>query len=239
MPKKRREGPSERLWDNISQGPVCIVNSLYYPAFVNLKGKRCAVVGGGKVAERKVLSLLRSGARVKVISPAITRTLEKQKSKGGIEHIEREYRKGDLKGIFLAVAATSDVRVNARISHDAPCLVNVADRPEQANFIVPSLVKRGPLTIAVSTSGASPAAAKTIRKELEVIYGKGFGLFLGFLKGLRTRAVKEITDKTIRESFLKGVASEECFAVLREKGLREAKKMIMKRMRHAKAESQK
>ncbi|MBI3592988.1 MAG: NAD(P)-dependent oxidoreductase, partial [Nitrospirae bacterium] len=95
------------------------VNFLYYPAFIDLRGKQCVVVGGGKVAERKALALLRSGALVRVISPVITGVLEKHKKKGRIEHIERTYKKGDLKGTFLVIAATSDDRINAEISNHA------------------------------------------------------------------------------------------------------------------------
>ncbi len=199
----------------------------YYPAFIDLRGKTCVVVGGGKVAERKVLSLLRSGAAVRIVSPEITGTLRKQKDKGIIEHIKRGYRKGDLKGAFLVIAATSDYCINAKVSHDAACLVNVVDEPELANFIVPSLINRGPLAIAVSTSGASPAVAKAIRKELESMYGTAFGLFLEVLKKLRKKAVQEITDKQVREDFLKGAASERVLAVLRDRGFKEAKKRVV------------
>ncbi len=202
----------------------------YYPAFINLCGKQCVVVGGGKVAERKVLTLLDSGAAVKVISPALTDVLEKQKDKGRIRHIRRNYRSGDLKGAFLVIAATSDERINRKVSDDAPCLVNVVDKPEMANFIVPSVVNRGPMTIAVSTSGASPAIARAVRKELELLYNKDFGQFLDFLKKLRKRAIKEITDKKARERFLKGVASKEVLSILRGKGFKEAKEKVINKI---------
>lgn len=202
----------------------------YYPAFINLCGKQCVVVGGGKVAERKVLTLLDSGAAVKVISPALTYVLEKQKDKGRIRHIRRNYRSGDLKGAFLVIAATSDERINRKVSDDAPCLVNVVDKPEMANFIVPSVVNRGPMTIAVSTSGASPAIARAVRKELELLYNKDFGQFLDFLKKLRKRAIKEITDKKARERFLKDVASKEVLSILRGKGFKEAKEKVINKI---------
>jgi len=202
----------------------------YYPAFINLCGKQCVVVGGGKVAERKVLTLLDSGAAVKVISPALTDVLEKQKDKGRIRHIRRNYRSGDLKGAFLVIAATSDERINRKVSDDAPCLVNVVDKPEMANFIVPSVVNRGPMTIAVSTSGASPAIARAVRKELELLYNKDFGQFLDFLKKLRKRAIKEITDKKARERFLKDVASKEVLSILRGKGFKEAKEKVINKI---------
>jgi len=210
----------------------------YYPAFINLKDKQCVVVGGGKVAERKVLALLRSGANVKIISPDITDKLEKQKKKGNIIHIKRSYRKGDLKGAFLVIASTSDEKINKIISEAAPCLVNVVDRPEMANFIVPSVISKGPLTIAISTAGASPAVAKTIRKELELIYNKDFGRFLDFLKQLRRHVIKEITDKRKREFFLKGVASPEIFNTIRKKGFKEAKVKVASEIQKLKIKDQ-
>lgn len=199
----------------------------YYPAFINLSGKKCVVVGGGKVAERKVLSLLRSGANVAVISPAITNILKKYKEKGKIKHIERDYKNGDIKDAFLVIAATSDEATNIRVSRDAPFLVNVVDRPDLANFIVPSVVSRGPMTIAISTSGASPAMAKEVRKELEILYGKDFGRFLAFLRQLRKKVLQDITDNKKREMLLKRVASKEIFDTLREKGLKSAKERVL------------
>lgn len=199
---------------------------VYYPAFINLSGKNCVVVGGGRIAERKVLSLIRSGAKVKVISPVITDTIEKYKNKKQIEHIKRNYKKGDLKDAFLVIAATSDKVTNKKVSDEANCLVNVVDMPEMANFIVPSVINRGMMTIAVSTSGASPAAAKIVRKELEMLYNKDFGKFLVFLKKLRAKALKEIHDKKTRERFLKSLASKEVINILREKGFEKAKEMI-------------
>ncbi|MEW6117605.1 MAG: bifunctional precorrin-2 dehydrogenase/sirohydrochlorin ferrochelatase [Nitrospirota bacterium] len=201
----------------------------YYPAFIDLKGKQCVVVGGGKVAERKVAGLLRAGAKVKVISPSLTDLLERQKQKGTIEHLPRTYRKGDLKGSFLAIAATSDDQVNTAVSKDAPCLVNVVDQPALANFIVPSVVQRGLLTIAISTSGASPAMARAMRRELEFLYGKDFGRFLDLVHTLRKRALKGIPEKRKREEFLKGMASAAIFDVLRRKGFSEAREVVLRK----------
>lgn len=200
--------------------------NVYYPAFINLRGKKCVVIGGGKVAERKVLSLIRCGAKVKVISPVITNALEKYKDKRKIEHIKRKYKKGDLKDAFLVIAATSDREINKKISDEADCLVNVVDMPEMANFIVPSVVNRGMMTIAISTSGASPAVAKAVRKELQMLYNKDFGKFLAFLKKLRAEAIKDFPDKKPRERFLKSLASKEVIKILREKGFEKAKEMI-------------
>ncbi|TAN43078.1 MAG: bifunctional precorrin-2 dehydrogenase/sirohydrochlorin ferrochelatase [Nitrospirae bacterium] len=200
--------------------------SLYYPAFINLKGKECVVVGGGRVAERKIAQLIKAGGLVKVISPAITEGLKKQKTKRKIVHIERKYRKGDLKGAFLVVAATSDGKINQAVSQDAESLVNVVDQPALANFIVPSLISRGPLTIAVSTAGASPALARAIREELESSYPADVGQFLRFIKKMREAALKDIPDKVLREAFLKKSASRKTIEQLRSQGFKTVKNGI-------------
>lgn len=180
----------------------------YYPVFLNLKNKGCVVVGGGKVAERKVLSLLKSGAEVTVISPELTKRLKKESLSGRIKHIPRRYKKGDLKNAFLVIAATDSNEINEKVSEDAPHLINVVDVPSLCNFIVPSVVKRGPLTIAISTSGVSPSMAKTIRKELEKLYGPEFARYLNSLKKIRIKAMAEIKDKKERERFLKKLAAD-------------------------------
>jgi len=180
----------------------------YHPVFLNLRGKRCIVVGGGRVAERKTLSLLKSGADITVISPELTKRLKEKNSKRAIKHIPRKYKKGDLKNAFLVIAATDSNETNKKISEDAPHLINVVDVPSMCNFISPSLVKRGPLTIAISTSGVSPSIAKAIRKELEKLYGAEFGKRLASLKNIRAKAMAEIKDKKKRERFLKKLGAE-------------------------------
>jgi precorrin-2 dehydrogenase/sirohydrochlorin ferrochelatase len=202
----------------------------YYPAFLNLRGKKCVVVGGGKVAERKVAALTRAGACVKVISPELTAALERLKSAAKIDHIGRRYRKGDLDGTFLAIAATSSEEVNRAISAEAPLLVNVVDAPELCNFIAPAVVKRGPLTIAVSTGGASPAMAAAIRRELELLYGNETGRYLLFLGKLRKEALETIPDKRLREGFLKKAASREVLDIVRDEGFEKAKGIVIERL---------
>jgi precorrin-2 dehydrogenase/sirohydrochlorin ferrochelatase len=199
---------------------------VYYPAFLNLKDKKTVVIGGGKVAERKILSLLKAGSDVKVISPYLTKRLEKEKLRGRIEHIPRQYRKGDLKSVSLVIAATDSGVINERISKDAPCLVNVVDTPLLCNFIVPSIVNRGLLTIAVSTTGVSPGLSRSIRKELEKLYGPEFANYLKSVKVIRTKALKLIQDKKKRGELLKAIASEKIINILREKGFKETKKVV-------------
>ena len=199
---------------------------MYYPAFLNLKGKKTVVIGGGKIAERKILALLKTGARITVISPEITKRIAREKLRGSLKHIPRQYRKGDVKNTFLVIAATDSEEINQKVSEDATCLVNVVDTPSLCNFIVPSVLQRGPLTIAVSTGGISPALSKSIRKELEKLYGPEFTEYLRLLETIRKRAMKEIQNKKSRADFLKSLASGEIVKMLREKGFKEVEKAL-------------
>ena len=211
--------------DKVSMGQS--THHSYYPAFLNLQGKRVVVVGGGKVAERKILALLKAGADVTVISPEITKRIAGEKLKGRVKHISRQYRRGDSRKAFLVIAATSSQEINRRVSEEAPCLVNVVDTPSLCNFIVPSVIQRGMLTIAISTGGVSPALSKSIRKELQKLYGHEFAEYLRILKKIRQKAIKEIKNKKSRADFLKSLASGEMIKMLKEKGFKEVKKVVL------------
>jgi precorrin-2 dehydrogenase len=145
-------------------------NVVLYPIFLDLSGRRCVVVGGGKVAGRKARKLLQARARVVVISPEIGAELESV----AVEVHRRPYRGGDLEGAYLAFAATDSREVNAAVARegkerDIP--VNVADRPSEGDFALPSTLRRGGLQVAVSTGGASPNLARRIKDELERVFG--------------------------------------------------------------------
>ena len=196
----------------------------YYPAFLNISGKKVVVVGGGTIAERKIFALMKAGAVVTVISPTITKRLFREKEKNTIRHIARMYRKGDLKGSFLVIAATDTPSVNSKVAREAPSPVNVVDVPKECSFIAPSVVRRGPLTIAISTGGKSPAFARTLRRELEVTYGPEVGDYLTVVGAMREQALAAICDRKKRERFLKGLASEHVLHLLRSKGLVQVKK---------------
>ena len=211
------------------------VPPVYYPLFLNLSKKRAVVIGGGKVAERKIFPLLRTGAHITVISPEITKKIGSAKQKKTIRHIARQYRSGDLKDAFLVIAATDSPVFNEQVSRDAPCLVNVVDTPHLCNFIVPSTMIRGPLNIAVSTSGISPALSRLIRKELEKAYGCEFSQYLQSLRKIRQDAMEMIPDKRKRTEFLKCIASEKMIRKLRGKGLQEMKKTAEDLLKKAKA----
>lgn len=202
----------------------------YYPIYLDLENKRCIIIGGGKIAERKCLSLMKSGAIVTVISPDITKRLEYYKEKGKIKHIPRLYTKGDLKSSFLVIAATDSEEINRKVyfeAKDRNILLNVVDNPELCNFIVPSVFKQGDLKIAICTCGSSPAFSKRVRKELEAIYSPEFSQYLNFIKKIRNRIKSGIKNRKEREDILKYLASQEIFDTLRKDGYEAAKKRIV------------
>ena len=145
-------------------------NVVLYPIFLDLSGRRCVVIGGGEVANRKARKLLQARARVVVVSPEIGAELESV----AVEIHRRPYREGDLEGAYLAFAATNSREVNAAVAREAKgrgVPVNVADNPSEGDFALPSTLRRGRLQVAVSTGGASPTLARRIREELEDAFG--------------------------------------------------------------------
>lgn len=148
----------------------------YYPVNLNIKDRLCVVIGGGSVAERKVKNLLRYGARVRVVSPDLTDRLSKWATQGKMDYTRSEYRASHLKGAFLVYAATSDRKVNAEIARDSVkrrLLVNVADAPTESAFILPAVVRKREISIAVSTNGFSPAKSVRIRDRIKEWIEKG------------------------------------------------------------------
>ena len=141
----------------------------FYPVFLNLEGRRCVVIGGGQIAAGKVLKLIDSRAKIIVISPGATPAIRDAADRGDIEFNQRMYQAGDLQGAFLAIAATNDRVVNQEIFEEAEklgVLLNAVDDPARCSFIAPSIVERGPVTLAISTGGASPALARKLREIL-------------------------------------------------------------------------
>ena len=199
----------------------------YYPALLDVREKKAVIVGGGRVAERKARMLLRAGARVTVVSPDATGGIRMLGEKGLITLRQRKYRAGDLRNAFIAVAATSSAETNRKIAREAGFLVNVADTPSEGNFIVPSVVQQGPLTVAVSTGGASPAMSKAVRKEIEGSYGREFAQYLRLAEEARQQAMEAIPDRRKRRAFLKLLASHRMIATLRSGGFIAVKKKVM------------
>jgi siroheme synthase-like protein len=159
-----------------------------YPLFVDLAGRHCVVIGGGRVAETKVSGLLAAGATVTVVSPSVTGALAEAARAGRIRLERRVYQEGDLAEVALAFAATGETAVNAAVAAEGRrrrVWVNAADDPAHCDFILPAIVRRGALAIAVSTGGASPALARVIREELERTIGDEYGVLVDVVGDVR------------------------------------------------------
>lgn len=161
----------------------------YYPMFVDLEGRRCAVIGGGRIATDKVEKLVEHGAVVRLVSPQITSGLSRMIDEGVVaEHRRRTYRPEDLEGCFLVIAATDLDPINRMVWQDAEArnmVCNVVDAPALCSFIVPSVVRRGELALAVSTGGASPGVARHIRRQLDEAYGPEWEALVSLMRDLR------------------------------------------------------
>ena len=147
----------------------------YYPINLNIKGKTCVVIGGGRVAERKIRNILLHGGMVRVISPELTIRLRALVDRGKVEYVRGEYRPNVLKGAFLVYATTSSRKVNARVTRDAQkegLLVNVCDSVRESTFILPAILRKRGIAISVSTDGASPARSVHIRDRLKKLVDK-------------------------------------------------------------------
>jgi precorrin-2 dehydrogenase/sirohydrochlorin ferrochelatase len=184
----------------------------YYPIFLKVAERPCLVVGGGEVGARKVKTLLDCGALVRIVSPEVVEWLEEKVQQGVVDLVGSHYEEQQLEGCFLVIAATDDMELNSRIARDADkrgLICNVVDFPQEGNFILPALVQRGPLTLAISTSGKSPALARKLRQDLEQHYGMEYADFLEIMGAVRSRLLKESQDSEAnKEKFDQLVESE-------------------------------
>lgn len=165
----------------------------YYPIFLEMTGRRCVVIGGGGVAERKVERLLEVGASVTVVSPSLTARLEAWAKEKRIRHVARDYGPGGLAGCQLAFVATDDGRVNADVAREGKergVWVNAADDPANCDFILPSVLRRGELAVAVATGGSSPALSRAVREELEAYFTPDYAVLAEVVSEVR-RELKE------------------------------------------------
>lgn len=165
----------------------------YYPILLDLKGRLAVVVGGGQIAEGKIKSLLEAGACVTVVAPELTPTVREWVDAGQVTHHAREYQLGDLTGAFIVICATDDRAVNERVWAEGTAnnqLVNVVDDVPHCNFIAPSIMRRGDLTITVSTNGKAPTLAVRIRERLERLIGDEYAQFLQLAGTLRAPLAK-------------------------------------------------
>ena len=189
-----------------------MLDTPFYIACLRLTGRRCVVVGGGDVGLEKVEGLLACDADVTVIAPDAIAPLRELAEEGSIGWERRRYATGDLEATFLVIAATSDTDVNVRVFEDAErraMLVNVVDVPPLCNFILPAIVRQGPLAIAISTAGASPALAKRLKREIGALYGEPYARLAVILNEARGWAKATLPTYQDRKEFFESIVNGE------------------------------
>lgn len=203
----------------------------YYPIYIDIAGKVCVVIGGGVVAERKVDSLLLAGGSVTVISPKATKNIKKLARDKQITLIVKGYKTGMLKGAAIVISATDMKRVNEAAHKETLSLgvpFNAVDCPDKCTFIVPSVVKRADLIIAISTSGSFPMLAKKIRLELEEIYGPEYAVFIRILGLVRKKLLKGRMGCDKKERVFKGLVNSAMPDMIRRKAWVEIDSLLSK-----------
>ena len=200
-------------------------NLFRYPAMLNLNGKRCAVIGGGKVALRKTRTLVAAGANVTVIAPAADENLTALAADGKIKLVLRGYESSDVSDCFLVVAATDSAALNRQIAAGAPCLVNVVTEPELGNVSVPAQSTSGRLSF-TAFGGGLPAYTALLARDIARTYGDDFAEFADFLHEARTRLQQlDLTPKE-RTAFWRKQLTEEAIGLLHEGRLNTLKERI-------------
>ncbi|HTT29650.1 MAG TPA: bifunctional precorrin-2 dehydrogenase/sirohydrochlorin ferrochelatase [Solirubrobacteraceae bacterium] len=182
----------------------------FYIACLRLKDRRCLVVGGGDVGLEKVEGLLACDADVMVVAPEAHSALVELALEGSIRWERREYRPDDLDGCLIAIATTDDTEVNIRVFEDAESrsmLVNVVDVPPLCNFILPAIVRTGPLAVAISTAGASPALAKRMKREIAELFGEPYALLAILLNDARGWAKATLPTYQDRKVFFESIVN--------------------------------
>jgi len=197
----------------------------YYPVCLDVKNRKCLVIGGGDVGTRKVLTLIKCNAEVTVISPRASEKLRELAGNKQITLIERQYKTEDVSDAFLVIGATNNEKLNRQIFQDAKRLnklCNIVDQPQLCNFILPSVVNRGDLIITVSTSGKSPAYAKKVRQTLESLFGEEHEIFLKLMGGIRKKILleahepesyKPVFEKLINSGIIEMIKQEDVFKI--------------------------
>jgi precorrin-2 dehydrogenase / sirohydrochlorin ferrochelatase len=201
----------------------------YYPVQLDIRGRRCLVVGGGGVSTRKVETLLSCSARVTLVSLEVSDKLRRLSNRGDITLRERAYAASDLEGVFLVIGATDDEDLNRRISTDAAAfnvLCNIADRPEKCNFILPAIVQRGDLVLTVSTSGKSPALAKKLRTDLERQFGEEYALLLKLMGAIRRRLLAEAHAPEAHKPIFEKIIHSDILSWIRDGRMAEINRLL-------------
>ena len=189
----------------------------YYPVYIQLREQPCVVIGGGKIAEGKVEGLLAAQANVKVISPELTPHLQELVEDQQITYLARTYQPGDLTGAFLVICATDQAAINHQVWQEATAnrqLVNVVDDTPRCNFIAPSILRQGDLTIAISTSGKAPALAVRLKERFQRELGPEYERFLELAGELREPLAQHVPDFETRKALWYELVDSEILEVL-------------------------
>jgi len=192
----------------------------YYPLFLDIEDRHCLVVGGGKVGTRKVEALLDCGAAVTVISPRVSDRLAELAKQGKIVLKMRDYRDTDIDDAFIVFGATDNKALNQQLHQqcaDGHRLCNIADHPEGCSFVVPSVMRQGDLSIAVSTAGKSPALARHLRLELERLFGPEYGALLELLGAVRARLLEGEHAPERHKALFEQLIGSDVLEMLRQK----------------------
>jgi precorrin-2 dehydrogenase / sirohydrochlorin ferrochelatase len=201
----------------------------YYPIYLSITNKKCVVAGGGEVGERKVERLVACGAQVVLTSRELTPVLEKMKGEGRLEHIDTDYDESCLAGAFLVIGATDKSEINARIYRDAKernILVNIADDPTKCDFILPALLERGDLVVALSTGGKSPALAVKLREDLEALFGPEYETFLEIMGKVRAMLLATQRSSEDNKKVFTALVESDVLRLIKEKNWEEARRRI-------------
>lgn len=184
----------------------------HFPLVLDLAGKRCLVVGGGEVATRKAEALIHAQARLTVIAPAATAEMAAWASQGLVEWRQEPFRPYEMNTYTLVVAATNRKEVNLAVWQAVKAVngwINIVDRPDLCNFIVPSTVQRGKLVIAISTSGASPGLARKIKQRVERDIGPEYESYVNFLAAVRSQVMATISDAALRKKIFRQLLDDQ------------------------------
>ena len=196
-----------------------MVDMRYYPVNLDIQGRRCLVVGGGRVGARKVDTLNQCGARVTVVSPKVSPAVMQLAAEKAIVLKQRPYRASDVEGMFLVIGATDSETLNRQIHADAErlnLLCNIADRPEICNFILPAIVRRGSFVMAISTAGKSPAFAKHIRKRLETQFGPEYGVVLELMGVIRSKLLADAHEPEAHKPLFEQLIDGDLLALVKD-----------------------
>lgn len=189
----------------------------YFPVFINIENMKCLVIGGGKIAERKIKALSAYKAKITIISPKVTKAIGQMAKENKITLINRKYRRPDVNKARIIIAATGDKKLNTQISNEAKkigALINSANN-DGCNFIMPAVIKKGNLQIAVSTGGGYPFLSKKIKQKISGEFNENFIEYLDFLTEIRQNILKDVNPESRRKQILRKLISDKMLHFVR------------------------